>query len=247
MATFEHGNAYAVNIAPSITGGSVIASTTEALVGEMVTLTAIPDAGYELHSITVSNANDASQMVSITNNTFIMPSFDVMVSAAFLPVASYLISISQSITGGTITASANAATAGETVTLFVNPNSGYELRSLSVYNANDASQMVSITNNTFIMPSFDVMVSAIFDYTSVDENEDCFVSIYPNPTNGHGRIEAEDLKHISISNMLGQTIFDGNASGNEFEYDFSKHKAGIYLIRIETASGVVVKKVSVTR
>lgn len=60
-------------------------------------------------------------------------------------------------------------------------------------------------------------------------------------------IEGEDIRHITISNLLGQTIFDGNASGNAFEYDFSKHKTGIYLVRIETASGVAVKKVSVTR
>ena len=74
---------------------------------------------------------------------------------------------------------------------------------------------------------------------------DCTIS--PNPTNGKVIIEAKDLKHVSINNLLGQTMYDGNASGNEFTYDFSKHKTGIYLICIETTSGVVVKKVSVTR
>ena len=85
--------------------------------------------------------------------------------------------------------------------------------------------------------------------TGIEENhaDKSIISLYPNPVNDKVTIKAEDLKYIAISNLLGQTIFDGNASGNEFEYDFSKHKAGIYLIRIETASGVVVKKVSVTR
>ena len=83
--------------------------------------------------------------------------------------------------------------------------------------------------------------------TSVAENDAINVVVYPNPTNGKVTIEAEDLKHITISNLLGQTIFDGNAIGNIFEYDFSKHKTGIYLIRIETANGMAVKKVSVVR
>lgn len=249
VATFEHGNAYAVNISSSITGGSITASTTEALAGETVTLTVSPNPGYELRSLTVCNANDAGQAVNVTNNTFIMPSFDVVVSAEFIPLASYsyTISISQNITGGTITASASTATAGETITLFVNPNSGYELRLLSVYNANDVSQTLNVTNNTFIMPPFDVMISAVFDYTSVDENESDIVSVHPNPTNGQIKIEAEDLKHITINNMFGQTIFDGKVSENEFAYNLGKHGAGLFLIRIETANGLAVKKVSVTR
>lgn len=81
----------------------------------------------------------------------------------------------------------------------------------------------------------------------IAESETIPVSIYPNPTNGRVTIEAKDLKHIIISNMLGQTIYDGNVIGNEFIYDFSNHNAGVYLIRIKTTNGVAVKKVSVTR
>ena len=247
VATFEHGDAYAVNISSSVTGGSITASTTEALAGETVTLTVIPNPGYELRSLTVCNANDASQTVNVTNNTFIMPSFDVVVSAIFEHGATYSIGISSNIAGGSVTASTLEAMAGETVTLDVRPDSGYELRSLSVYNAADASQTVSVTNNAFIMPSFDVMISAIFNYTSVDENGSILVSIHPNPTSGQVRIEAENLKHITISNMLGQRIYESKANGNEFAYNFGKHGAGIYLVHIETANGVAVKKVSVTQ
>ena len=47
--------------------------------------------------------------------------------------------------------------------------------------------------------------------------------------------------------MLGQIVYEGNASGDVFEYDFGGHGAGLYLIRIETANGLAVKKVSVAR
>lgn len=83
--------------------------------------------------------------------------------------------------------------------------------------------------------------------TGVNENDALFVAVYPNPTNGNVTIEAENLKHITISNMLGQTVFESNASGDTFEYDFGKHNAGLYFIRIETANGVTEKKVTVKR
>lgn len=83
--------------------------------------------------------------------------------------------------------------------------------------------------------------------TGVEENEILSVAVYPNPTNGNITIEVEDLKHITISNMLGQVIYEGKASGNMFEYDFVNHGAGLYFIRIETSDGVALKKVSVVR
>ena len=85
------------------------------------------------------------------------------------------------------------------------------------------------------------------DCTSVAEDNRNVITVYPNPTKGNIIVEAENLKHITISNTLGQTIFEGNASGDTFEYNFGKHGAGLYLIRIETANGIVVKKVSVTQ
>ena len=85
------------------------------------------------------------------------------------------------------------------------------------------------------------------DCTSVAEEEENRGFVYPNPTSGQVKIEAEGLKQITISDMLGQVIYDGEAVGDVFEYDFSNNEAGVYLVRIETASGIVVKKVSVTR
>jgi hypothetical protein len=83
--------------------------------------------------------------------------------------------------------------------------------------------------------------------TGIDEQKDITVSAYPNPTIGNLTIEAIDLKQITITNMLGQVIYEGKANGNVFEYDFGRHDEGMYLIRIETVNGEAVKKVSVTR
>ena len=79
------------------------------------------------------------------------------------------------------------------------------------------------------------------DVTATEAN------VYPNPTNGKVKIDAKDLKRIGISNLLGQVIYDGKACGNEFTYDLGGHEAGVYLIRIETTSGIAVKKVCLVR
>ena len=158
--------------------------------------------------------------------------------------------------GGNITSSANTAQMGQQVTLTIIPNPGMALESLKVCNANDPTQLIPITpigkaasTFKFTMPPFEVVALATFKTsgTLVNENNYVPVSVYPNPTNGKVTIEVEGLKHITISNLLGQTIFEGNASGNAFEYDFGKQGTGLYLIRIETANGVAEKKISVVR
>ncbi len=70
-------------------------------------------------------------------------------------------------------------------------------------------------------------------------------AIYPNPTKGITRIEAENIQNISIFNMLGAKVFESPANGNVFEYDFSHQAAGTYLIKVETAKGVETKRVTV--
>ena len=87
----------------------------------------------------------------------------------------------------------------------------------------------------------------IEDCTSISEDGMIKVSIYPNPTNGQIKIEAEGLKHITISDMLGQTVYEGKANGREFDFDFSQQGAGVYFIRIESLEGVNVKKIVVTK
>ncbi len=87
----------------------------------------------------------------------------------------------------------------------------------------------------------------IEDCTGLEEDGENIISLYPNPTTSKVNIEAEDLKHITICNQLGQTIYEGNASGDTFEYDFGKHEDGVYLIHIETAIGGATKRVIIRK
>lgn len=85
----------------------------------------------------------------------------------------------------------------------------------------------------------------IEDCSDVGEFNENMASVYPNPTSNIVKIEAENIQNISIYNMLGEMVFDSEANGNEFEYDFSNNESGVYIVRVETAQGVVTKRVTV--
>ena len=73
-----------------------------------------------------------------------------------------------SMTNGTVTASpSNGLSAGEEVTLTINPSSGYELDNLTVTGDNTNTQ-VSVNNNKFIMPAENVTVNATFIFQGTE-------------------------------------------------------------------------------
>ena len=85
----------------------------------------------------------------------------------------------------------------------------------------------------------------IEDCTEVSETCGIVTAVYPNPTEGMTKIEAQNMKNISIFNMLGEKVFECSANGDTFEYDFSHQGAGVYFIKVETAKGIETMKVTV--
>ena len=79
---------------------------------------------------------------------------------------------------------------------------------------------------------------------AVEETGENVASVYPNPSNGLLKIEAENLRNISIFNSIGQKMFESPVSGNEFEYNFGGAN-GMYLIRVETDKGIETRKVTI--
>ena len=83
-----------------------------------------------------------------------------------------------------------------------------------------------------------------YSYTGTDEQAEG-PSIYPIPTTGSIKIEAKQIQSVSIYNMLGQLLAKESASGEESTVNMKKYGSGLYLIKIETASGVFTKKITV--
>lgn len=82
-AYFSNGR-HSITVDPGITHGTVTV-TPSGLVEtcQVVTITAVPATNYVLSNLWAYKKGDSSHTVPIQDNTFIMPEFDVMVSAVF--------------------------------------------------------------------------------------------------------------------------------------------------------------------
>ncbi len=82
----------------------------------------------------------------------------------------------------------------------------------------------------------------VHGYDWIGENNES-VSVYPNPTSDKVNIVAFGSRHITVLNTLGQVVYDGNTEGNMTTLDMSSYQAGIYLVRVTTENGEIVKRV----
>ncbi|MBR5620128.1 MAG: choice-of-anchor J domain-containing protein, partial [Clostridia bacterium] len=72
----------------------------------------------------------------------------------------YLVAVDEAIENGAVTPDKELAFAGDTVTLTVEPDTGYVLETLTVTDVN--GDPVEVTDNTFVMPASNVTVTATF-------------------------------------------------------------------------------------
>ena len=168
----------------TVNHGSISAPST-AVEGTMVTLTATPAQGYMLGSWNVYKTGDANTTVPVSaNGTFTMPSFNVTVSATFTQNSTaYHITCATGLAHGSINANAGSAQSGSTITLSNTPASGYVLYSYYVYKTGDVNTIVySGTGSTFVMPAYDVTVSASF----VQPSGYAYVKVTEAPTDWSG-------------------------------------------------------------
>ncbi len=159
---------YNITVAEGIEHGSVTAPAT-ACMGDQVTLTVTPAAGYEVATLqatsivggSITAINPTPQGNGIY--TFEMPARDVTIEATFTKKL-YNISIADGIEHGSISAPATAYY-DDPVTVTVTPDTGYELDQL--YYSYDAGggvhePEITIENGQFNMPNFDVTIYATF-------------------------------------------------------------------------------------
>lgn len=81
---------------------------------------------------------------------------------------------------------------------------------------------------------------------SVDENDENNVMIYPNPTNGSLNVKVDGMFRISVVNTLGQVVCHREVDADSEIVDLKQFGSGIYMIRVETQDGIVVRRITVT-
>ena len=87
----------------------------------------------------------------------------------------------------------------------------------------------------------------IVDVTAIDENGVNGMMVYPNPTKGALNIYAENMTQITVTNALGQVMYDNAVVTDNVVVDMAQYEAGVYMVRITTETGVAVERITVVK
>jgi hypothetical protein len=112
----------------------------------------------------------------------------------------------------------------------------YQVTAVHANGCESAPAFAEGTNHRYVM----------IEVTSIDENK-TDVALYPNPTNGNVKIEAEGMTHITVATVLGQVVYDADVNADEIELNMAQFNAGVYMVRIATETGVSTQRVTVVR
>ncbi|MCL2510581.1 MAG: T9SS type A sorting domain-containing protein [Bacteroidales bacterium] len=138
---------------------------------------------------------------------------------------------------------------GDDITYYIIPNAGYMIKTVMINGKNNAVAVkdgfytfTKVTAKQTITATFAPLTGTLADGESA-ANE---LSLYPNPTTGELKIENGELKieNIEIYDILGKKVMEYKVE-NEVSYkiDMTVLPAGIYFVRIQTETGVEMRKV----
>ena len=201
--------------------GSVTTDKQTATMGETVTITATPAAGYELDAYNVACETLNLAVTVNADGTFTMPADNVTVTATFKK-STYTVTVNPS-ENGTVVANPTSGNMGDEITLTITPAEGYELESVTVTGINTNVAVTVNADGTFTMPADDVTVSATFKKSTytVTVNPVENGTVVANPTSGNmgdeitltiTPAEGYELESVTVTGVntnVAVTVTDG--------------------------------------
>ena len=169
-ATFR--NALRVSI-DSVANGTIQVSDSLVKPGQDVGIIVKPDKGYQLSDLRVVSQKDATESAPVSEeNVFHMIDDDVIVKADFVEATDYYkVKADTTLKGGHVLLDQSEATRRETVKLDNAPEPGYQFKEYVIHQVGDTAVKVQPLGNYFTMPDFDVEVSAIFEKSEGDNQQ----------------------------------------------------------------------------
>ena len=154
----------------STNNGKIEVDKSSAAEGTIVNLTITPDTSYRLKQNSLYYIiSGSSEKHYISGSSLQMPGNNITIYAEFEAIPKYTITIDQNVINGNITLvglpAMNNIYEGQQITvsaIAVSDNYLYKEGSLSYYKVGDSSNKVSITNNSFLMPGYDIVLYAEF-------------------------------------------------------------------------------------
>lgn len=163
---FYTNSTLTVTPAKGITINAVVAECTTSdytnkLVGSVWTNATVKNFGTKVVITPTDGTAAVSAVLSGTTGATAVTVYYIGTSQGWPEVTTYDVNVDGKVVGGTISASAESAEAGTTITLTATPADGYEFTSWKVTLVDDDSA-VTVKDNKFTMPEGDVNVSAVF-------------------------------------------------------------------------------------
>ena len=102
-----------------------------------------------------------------------------------------------------------------------------------------------ISGNYTVTAEPNQIVDVEFMLTSIFENGEDVVKIYPNPTSGIILVESkfQNIENITISDITGKTMINRTDVQQQETIDMSHFENGIYLIRIQTKNEIFTERI----
>ena len=215
MAIFEKTETYTITVrAENPLLGTTYGSGAYPL-NQVVTIGATPNMGFYFSGWQDGNM-DNPRTITVTGNAEYIASF------AQSPVMTYTVTVyfneNQGIVLGTGT-----YVAGNIATLAAIPADGFVFQKWG----DDTTD-----NPKEVLVDHDIVLTAFFNYTGVDENGLELIKLFPNPANDKIRIEGlEGENKVQIYNAYGMLVKTVSINGDD-EIDISDFTSGYYILRI---------------
>lgn len=87
----------------------------------------------------------------------------------------------------------------------------------------------------------------VVDVTSINENISDKVELYPNPSKDKVNVKAEQMKSLSVVNMTGQVVMRQDVDADEITLDLGTLTSGLYILNIETESGMMTRQINIIK
>lgn len=84
-----------------------------------------------------------------------------------------------------------------------------------------------------------------YSLDDVNEAKETALHLYPNPASQTLVIEGDEMNHVTIFNLLGQKVHEEDCRGNSLNISVSNWNEGLYLVKVQTATGMVSQRVSI--
>lgn len=128
---------------------------------------------------------------------------------------------------------------------------------LSAYKGKDIYIAYRLTTNSatsrgmFILDNIKILGSAyvIVDSSSIEETKvDNSIKVFPNPANDKINFLSENvIQKIEIYNMMGQKVYVGEPIENNYTINVSEYKNGLFLVKVKTSKGDIIRKINIVK